>query len=233
VQSGRLRVSDACALIGLRRRQAFRKRCPGALLLLRVYRCLFCLRQEASNYVSTCRAPPCRRERALDLNGACMSAALIKDGQPDGHHGLNVGDVGALRRSCGSSPRQNSLAQALTLARRGSARRCARHPRSGAPRRQSRQTLLQAPAEGIGLCAAGDSDRQVEKLRRGKTPPASRRRASTKPISEQSRRKLTVTDTASGTADATVQIDRAGPALPVRSRIHPWPLPATPPSAGG
>jgi hypothetical protein len=121
---------------------------------------------------------------------------------------------------------------ALSLARRGSARRCARHPRSGAPRCQCRQALLQAPAEATGLCAAGDGDRQAEKLRRGKAPPASRRRAATKPISEQSRRKFTLTDTASGTADAKVQIARTGPGLPVRSRIHPWPLPPTPPSAG-
>ena len=119
---------------------------------------------------------------------------------------------------------------ALSLARRGSARRCARHPRSGAPRCQCRQALLQAPADGPGLCAAGDRDRPAEQLRRGEAPPASRRRAATKPISEQPRRKLTSTDAASGTADATVQIARAGPGLTVRSRIHPWPLPPTPPS---
>ena len=151
---------------------------------------------------------------ARSLAGA-LPAACAADG-----HGPRTGGTWT---TCSSGSR---------AARRGSARRCARHPRSGAPGCQSRQALLQAPAEATGLCAAGDRDRQAAKLRRGKAPPASRRRASTEPISEQSRRKLTSTDTASGTADATVQITRAGPGLPVRSRIHPWPLPPTTRSAG-
>ena len=61
---------------------------------------------------------------------------------------------------------------------------------------------------------------------------ASRGRASTKPISEQSRRELTSTDTTPRTADATVQIAGAGSELPLRSRIHPWPLPSTPTPPG-
>jgi putative transposase len=39
---------------------------------------------------------------------------------------------------------------ALSLARRGSVRRGTRHPGSGTPRCQSRQALLQVPAEGCG-----------------------------------------------------------------------------------
>src|SRR5271166_1187392 len=121
---------------------------------------------------------------------------------------------------------------ALSVARRGSGWRCARRPRSGTPRCHGRQAILQAPAERSAICAASDRDRQTEKLRRGEAPPASRRRASPKPISEQSCRELTSADTAPRTADATVQIARAGPGLPLRSRVHPWPLPSTPPSPG-
>src|SRR5208337_5588064 len=45
-------------------------------------------------------------------------------------------------------------------------------------------------------------------------------------------RELTSADTAPRTADATVQIARAGPGLPRRSRVHPWPLLSTPASPG-
>src|ERR1700736_7018871 len=34
-------------------------------------------------------------------------------------------------------------------------------------------------------------------------------------------------------ADATVQITRAGPGLPLRSLVHLWPLPPTPPPPRG
>ena len=98
---------------------------------------------------------------------------------------------------------------ALSLARRGSGWRCARHPRSGTPRCQSRQAFLQAPAERSAIRAASDRDRQAAKLRRGQAPPAPRGRAPTKPISQQSCRELTSTDTAPRTPDATVQV--AGP----------------------
>ena len=53
------------------------------------------------------------------------------------------------------------------------------------------------------------------------------RRASTKPISEQSGRKLTSADTTTRAADATVQIVPNKPGLPLRSLIHLWPLPST------
>jgi len=57
--------------------------------------------------------------------------------------------------------------------------------------------------------------------------------APTKSISEQSRRRLTSADTTSRTADATVQISRTGPGLPLRSFVHLWPLPTTPAPTGG
>jgi hypothetical protein len=41
---------------------------------------------------------------------------------------------------------------ALSLARRGSGWRCARHPGSGTSRRQSGQAFLQTPAEGCNMC---------------------------------------------------------------------------------
>ena len=36
--------------------------------------------------VSTRRLPPCRRERAFDLRGVCMSAVKIKGSQQYGDH---------------------------------------------------------------------------------------------------------------------------------------------------
>jgi hypothetical protein len=36
--------------------------------------------------VSTRRLPPCRRERAFDLRGVCMSAVKIKGSQQHGDH---------------------------------------------------------------------------------------------------------------------------------------------------
>ena len=38
------------------------------------------------NTVSTRRLPPCRRDRAFDLNGACMSAAKIRGNQQHGDY---------------------------------------------------------------------------------------------------------------------------------------------------
>ncbi|HET9849151.1 MAG TPA: hypothetical protein VFR68_11415, partial [Candidatus Dormibacteraeota bacterium] len=38
------------------------------------------------NTVSTRRRPPCRRDRAFDLNGACMSAAKNRGSWQDGDH---------------------------------------------------------------------------------------------------------------------------------------------------
>src|ERR1700733_5880551 len=95
---------------------------------------------------------------------------------------------------------------------------------SGPARCQRREALLQAASEGFAVWAAGHRDRQAEKLWCGAAPPASRRRAPTEPLSQQSRRELTPTDATPRAADATVQPARSGPALPLRSRLHSWPL---------
>jgi transposase-like protein len=85
-------------------------------------------------------------------------------------------------------------------------------------------------AERSSVRAAGDRDRQIAQLRCRSASIASWRRASTKPISEQSGRELTSTDTTTRAANATVQIVPASPGLPLRPRIHlrSLPSPSTP-----
>ena len=116
---------------------------------------------------------------------------------------------------------------ALSLARRRSEWRCARHPRSGPARCQRREALLQAASEGFAVRPAGDRDRQAAELWCRSASTASRRRAPTKPISEQSGRELASADATTRAADATVQIVRTSAGLPLRSFIHLRPLPST------
>ena len=91
---------------------------------------------------------------------------------------------------------------------------------------QRREALLQAAAEGSAIRPASDRDRQAAELWRRSASTTSRRRAPTKPISEQSGRELASADAPTRAADATVQIVRTSARLPLRSFLHLRPLPS-------
>ncbi len=94
-------------------------------------------------------------------------------------------------------------------------------------RRDANAALLQTASEGVAIRPAGDRDRQAEELWRRSASTASRRRAPTKPISEQSGREFASADATTREADATVQIVRTSARLPLRSFLHLRSLPST------
>ncbi|NPD67645.1 DDE-type integrase/transposase/recombinase (plasmid) [Lichenicola cladoniae] len=72
-----------------------------------------------------------------------------------------------------------------------------------------------------------------EELRGGETRAAARCRAPRKPLPEQPGRKLSPSNPAARAAHAALQVDAAGTAFPLRSRLHLRALPtATPPDDG-
>ena len=92
------------------------------------------------------------------------------------------------------------------------------------------QAFLQTLAERLGVCPAGDRDRQTAQLWGCSASVASRRRAPAKSISEQSGGELASADATTRAADAAVQIIQTSPGLSFCSRIYLRPLPSPPTS---
>jgi hypothetical protein len=78
------------------------------------------------------------------------------------------------------------------------------------------------------VCSAGYRDGQAQKLRRRQTRYPARCRASTKPLSQQSRRGLAPANTTTRTAEAAVYVSSPRATFPVHPQSDPQPLSASP-----
>ena len=115
---------------------------------------------------------------------------------------------------------------ALSVARRGSGRRRARHPRSAAARCQSCKAFLQTFAERPSICPARDRDRQAAKLRRGSAPtPAQRLNIDKADIRTTARRtRIVRLAAASVRCNDSNHLSRLSDFLSAHF-VHLWPLP--------
>jgi DDE domain len=93
------------------------------------------------------------------------------------------------------------------------------------------QAVLPQIAEGLAIYSAGDRDGQAQELCRRQARDPTERRASSKPVSQQSRRGVAPADTTTRTTDEALQVSASRAALSLQPQSDPQPLPAPPSSA--
>ena len=89
---------------------------------------------------------------------------------------------------------------------------------------------LQAPTWKPAVSAACPDSGQADQIRHNGTRDAAGRRTSPEPLPEQPSGELATADPTASAMDAAVHVDAPGPAFPIRSSLHLWPVSPSAPS---